>query len=141
MSWDVMIFALPSPPPRFAEMPDGWDGDPLGPADEVRSRISKLLPEVSWSDPTWGIYEGNGFSYEFNMGTDEPIANVMVHVRGGGDATKPLLQLAQEYGWCLLDTSTTEWLHHADRLEAGWETFQAYRDKVLARVRDEGSEQ
>jgi len=138
MSWDLSVFAAKVPPPPVAEMPEDWRGETLGPAAEVRGRISACLPAVDWSDPTWGIYEGDGFSFEFNVGRKDPSDGFMVHVRGGGGAVAALLQLAGRWGWYLLDCSQGEWLHHCSDAEAGWQGFQAYRDRVLTRAGSEG---
>jgi hypothetical protein len=55
----------------------------------------------------------------------------MVHVRGGDRAVAPLLQLADRCGWYMLDSSQPEWLHHASDVEAGWRSFQEFRDSRL----------
>lgn len=59
----------------------------------------------------------------------------MVHVRGGGQALPPLLELGTRWGWYLLDCSQCEWLHHCESMEAGWQGAQAYRDRVVAHYR------
>jgi hypothetical protein len=138
MSWDVSVIAAKVPPPPVAEIPDGWKGDILGSADEVRRRITACLSAVDWSDPTWGLYHGEGFSFEFNVGSKEPSEGFMIHIRGGGNAVAPLLQLAERWGWYLLDCSQGEWLHHCSEAEAGWQGFQAYRDRVLRRSDPQG---
>ncbi|HEV3257212.1 MAG TPA: hypothetical protein VG013_10055 [Gemmataceae bacterium] len=133
MSWDVSVLAAKIVPPPVAEMADDWRGDILGSADEVRVRISACLPAVDWSNPTWGIYVGDGFSYEFNVGRKDPSDGFMVHVRGAGDPVAPLIQMAERCGWYLLDHSQGEWLHHCAKAGAGWQGFQAYRDRMLGR--------
>jgi len=85
MSWDISVYAAKFPPPPVAEMLNDWRGDVLGRTDEVRTRISASIPGVNWSEPTWGVFEGDGFSFEFNMGKTEPCDHFMIHVRGGGD--------------------------------------------------------
>lgn len=134
MSWDVSVFAAKVPPPPVSEMRDDWRGELLGTAAEVRAKISECLSEVDWTDPTWGIYEGNGFSLEFNTGRKDPSNGFMVHVRGGGNAVAAILRLADCEGWYLLDCSQGEWIHHCSDAEAGWEEFQTYRDEVLRRA-------
>jgi len=131
MSWDVLIYAAHEPPPPVAEMPDSWRGEPLGSLADVRAKISTCIAGIDWSDPTWGIFDGNGYSYEFNIGTDEPCDSFMVHVRGGGPALAPLLALGQQCNWYLLDTSQSEWLHHCKSAEQGWGDFQAFRDRAI----------
>jgi hypothetical protein len=119
-------------------MPADWHGEIIGSQAEIRQKISEVLPGVDWSDLKWGIFEGDGFSYEFNIGAEEPSQSFMVHVRGGGSAIEPLLGLAQARGWYLLDCSQSEWLHHCDNPEAGWLGFQNFRDRVAARVEESG---
>lgn len=138
MSWDVMIFNMRGKTPPPLEQLQESDYEPLGPAVEVRQRISALLTGVDWSDPTWGIYEGDGFSIEFNAGKDDPIDNMMLHVRGGGDAIAAITRFARPLGWSALDCSTSEFLDLENPSQAGWEVFQAYRDKVIKQYRDEG---
>ena len=104
----------------------------LGTADEVRRKISLCLPETDWSDPNWGAYEGDGFTCEFNLGADDPVDGFMIHVRGGGDAVRPLLEMSARHGWYILDTVQNEWLHRCDNPEAGWPAFQSFRDQAIA---------
>lgn len=134
MSWDVLLHAAYEPPPPAGELPDDWRGEPLGSQAEVRAKISECLAEVDWSDPAWGTFDGDEYTYEFNTGDDEPCSSVMVHVRGGGPAVAPLLQLARRCHWYLLDTSSGEWMHHSESPEAGWLDFQAFRDQALQQV-------
>jgi hypothetical protein len=138
MSWDVSVFASDSPPLPVEEMPPDWKGAMLGSAASVRQAISAVIPNVDWSDPTWGLLAGEGFSFEFNMGKQDPTDGFMIHVRGGGDAVPNLMKLATQCGWYLLDTSTGEWMHHADDPNKGWESFQAFRDQVIGTVAGKG---
>lgn len=133
MSWDVSFFAAEAPPPPVTEMPDDWRGESLGTLEEVRGKISGSAPEVNWSDPSWGTLYGEGFSLEFNIGRNDPCYGFMVHVRGAGDAVRPLLAIGEKWCWYLLDTSQGEWLHHLSDVEAGWVGFQEYRDRVIRR--------
>src|SRR4051794_19319515 len=98
MSWGVMIFNLRGKPPPPIDQLQESDSEPLGPAADVRQRISALLPGIDWSDPTWGIYDGDGFSIEFNVGADDPIANMMLHVRGGGNAIAAIVRFVRPLG-------------------------------------------
>jgi hypothetical protein len=138
MSWDVMVFNFDGSPPRdFDELPESHKPDPLGPACNVREAISKQLSDVDWSDCTWGIFEGDGFSIEFNTGTDDPIDSIMLHVRGGGDAITAMLRFAIPNKWSLLDCSTGDFIDPENPSQEGWQGFQDYRDKVVEKCRDE----
>jgi hypothetical protein len=131
MSWDVSVFAARVVPPPLASMPADFQLESLGTCQDVRDRISSSLPQTDWTDRAWGRFEGRGFTYEFNIATDEPNTGFMIHVRGGGDVVGPLLALAKSTGWFLVDCSEGEWLHHCRDPDAGWHGFQAYRDAVL----------
>ncbi|MGE3808440.1 MAG: hypothetical protein AB7K24_27570 [Gemmataceae bacterium] len=139
MSWDVMIFNAGGKTPPPLDKLEHSDLLALGPAEQVRQRISALLAGVDWSDPTWGLYAEHGFSIEFNVGKNDPIANMMLHVRGGGDAIAAIARFAKPLGWTALDCSTSEFLDLDNPSQAGWEGFQAYRDKIIKHYRDEGT--
>ena len=131
MSWDVVVINYGGKPPLPDEMAGAPPPGPLGPAAQVRGSIAAYLPGVDWSDPTWGIYEGNGFSLEFNTGKDDAIDSIMVHVRGRGDAISAMLAFANPLGWSLLDCSTGEFLDPENPSSEGWAGFQAFRDQDL----------
>src|SRR5262245_32541772 len=131
MSWDVMVFNYGGKPPSPDRMADAPPVGPLGPAAQVRKRIAAQLPGVDWTDPTWGLYDGDGFSIEFNTGNDDPIDSIMLHVRGGGDAIPAMLTFANPNGWSLLDCSTGEFLDPTNPSSEGWVGFQRFRDKAL----------
>jgi hypothetical protein len=132
MSWDVMIFHLRDRPQSLDDMRKETIL-PLGPAAQVREAISAALHGVDWTDPTWGTYSGNGFSIEFNVGDDDPIENMMLHVRGGGDAIADIMKLVVAKGWVALDCSTSEFLDPAAPSNEGWVGFQKYRDQIFRR--------
>jgi hypothetical protein len=136
MSWDVMIFNTRGKKPPPIEQFQESDYEPLGPAASVRQQLSSLLPGIDWSDKTWGIYEGDGFSIEFNVGKDDPIGSIMLHVRGGGDAIAAIVIFARPLGWSALDCSTSDFLDLESPSQAGWEGFQAFRDKVIEQYRE-----
>ena len=135
MSWDVLIMNYHGKPPKFEEIVG--DPEPLGPAEEVRQAISAALPGVDWTNPTWGLYGGDGFTFEFNSGAEDPISTIMVHVRGSGNAVESLYKLAVPTNWSLLDCSTSEFLDLQNPSRSAWKDFQAYRDKIIESYRDE----
>lgn len=130
MSWDVIVFdtrgVKPPPVEHFSEQ----DYAPLGPAAAVRQVISESLPGVQWTDPTWGAYEGEGFSIEFNLGDEDPVGSMMLHVRGTGRAIAAIITLARPLGWSVLDGSTGLFLDFDQPDEAGWSGHQAFVERV-----------
>lgn len=127
MSWDVVIMKTPG---------DG-EGTPqptLGDAGPVREAISRCLPNVDWSDPAWGVLEGAGWSIEFNFAAAGPVDSFMLHVRGGGDPLGAITKLCRENDWVALDMSTGDYLDLRSPSDAGWKSFQGFRDSVLSHV-------
>jgi hypothetical protein len=94
-------------------MPTDWRGAVLGSLDSVRKSISRQFPDTDWRDPSWGMYFGTQFTFEFNISSQDPCDGFMIHVRGRTDAAvSQLLSLARSTGWYLLDCSRGEWMHH-----------------------------
>ncbi len=130
MSWDISIQDLPRDVPSVADIPDDYKPSPLGPRDSVIERIRAALPDVDFSDPTWGVLDRPGFSVEFNMGADEICDGFMLHVRGGGPAMETVLRLLQHLQLRGIDCQTGDFFS----IEAAQDSFgrwQAYRDHVI----------
>lgn len=137
MSWDVLVLNYHgSPPPDIETLTAAPNPDPLGDAEFVRNAISKHLDRVDWSNPTWGVYFNDGYSIEFNVGSEKMIDCIMLHVRGGGDAIATMLQFSEPNNWSLFDCSTSEFLASENPSRKGWERFQEFRDKIVKHYRD-----
>ena len=135
MSWDVIAFNFDGASPLKIDDLDETTLRPMGSTQNVRERISTCLDGVDWSDPTWGIFEGDGFSFEFNVGEDKvETKDFMIHVRGRGDAVCSLLKFAVPNKWSLLDCSTSEFIDPTNPSNEGWEKFQAFRDRAIGAV-------
>ena len=138
MSWDVMVCNYNGTPPNNIEnLPDDHKPPPLGMTGTVRNSISRYLPDVDWSDPTWGIYDGDEFSIEINTGDEDLIDSIILHVRGDGNAIDAMLQFANPNKWSLLDLSTGKYLDPKNPSQEGWENYKAFRDKALDQYRNE----
>jgi hypothetical protein len=133
MSWDVMIFNFESPPPAPNNWEDGFGPIAMGEAEEVRTKISRSLPMVDWSDPAWGLLDGDGFSIEFNYHKSGQVDGFMLHVRGGGDPLPDICRLCRENGWYALDCSTGDFIDLQAPSRQGWRGFQSYRDSIVGR--------
>lgn len=136
MSWTVSVFGGAEPPPIHGTA--DFDLEAMGSGEEVRRRVSAWLPGVDWTTPTWGLYGGAGFTFEFSVGPEERITSFAVHVRGGGNAIADLLRFAVPNGWHLVDWSTGDFIDPRSPSSAGWEGWQAYRNKVRQLGREPG---
>ena len=94
MSWDVIIMRVPDGVLSMEDMPD-QPTSPLGPSSDVISKLKSVFPSVDFSDPAWGILDGKDFSIEFNIGKEEPIGSMMLHVRGSEASLAAIQQICQ----------------------------------------------
>lgn len=129
MSWDVLVLRLPEGCASLGELPEDFAGLPLGPRADVVAALAEAVPDADLSDPAWGELEGAGWSVELNIGDREPVDDVMLHIRGGGDDVLPVvLRIAAALGARACDTAGGAVMGPGDT--AGWHAFQEYRDHL-----------
>lgn len=120
MSWDVLLLRLPGHVTSMEDVRSDDGTPPLG-------RKPWVLGAVH---PTWGQVEGPGWSIELNIGSDDPVDSIMLHVRGSGDdALAPIFRLAAELGCRVLDCSEGDLISSPGET-SGWHAFQEFRDRV-----------
>ncbi len=88
MSWDIFIQRFPDEARRVADIPDTFAPPPIGPRDEVISKIRAALPDARFDEPSWGTLQGDDYSIDFGIGDDEVLHGITLHVRGS-DAVLP----------------------------------------------------
>ncbi len=131
MSWDVLVIHAPEGVTAVDALPSGFDPPALGPGADVRQRLHERVPGLDLSDPAWGLLTGPTWSIEVNIGSGEPVASIMLHVRGGGDDVLPVIALiAEALGARILDLSTGRFLTGGPADTNGWHGFQQYRNQV-----------
>jgi hypothetical protein len=132
VSWDISIMDLPSDAASVADIPDDFQPEPLGNRVELIAAIRDVAPSADFSDPSWGELATPDFVIEFNMGSEEVVDSMMVHVRGGGPVVDFIDALLTRLGHRAIDCSEGEFFMS----EASGESFrawQAYRDSVIER--------
>jgi hypothetical protein len=140
MSWDIVIINVSGEVPATVDEISEDGCSPLGSADEVRRQVSAQLPDIDWSDPVWGEYLGDGFTIEFNIGGEDPVITIGLHVRGGGDPVTDIMRLTRAMKWQAIDLSTGEFINPDDPSTIGWTAFQSYRDKIIQTNQDKSKE-
>lgn len=131
MSWDIWIFKFDGKPPILEDLPDDFRFPYLGKAKEIRFKISSALKTVDWSDSTWGIFEGKGFSIEFAIGSDEIVDQMTLFIRGSGDVVSIIAQLCKVNQWHAYDISAGDYIDLENPSNESWTAFQNYRDQIL----------
>jgi hypothetical protein len=129
MSWDISLFNAP-PGITIEEIPRDYEPAPLGSVAEVLGRLQAAFVDLDLSDPTWGDLERSAWSVEFNIGAEDPVRSIMLHVRGGGDdVVQVVRETAHVLGCRALDCSSGEFIEDGGR--DGWADFQAFRDRAF----------
>lgn len=132
MSWDLYALVLPAAMTNVSELPHGYDPPPLGSRAELRERITEAAPTATFSDPGWGNLRGPGYAIEINLGDDEPVSVVALHVRGTDEAVGAVAALLDRLGLRAIDTgSATGALFSAADGGEHLAAWRAYRDQVL----------
>jgi len=136
MSWDISIQDLPRNAHRVQDIPHDYQPKPLGPREEVIRRILEVVPDVNFSDPSWGLLDDP--CIEFNMGRDETCDSFMLHVRSSNavDLIARLLDHLQLRG---LDCQTGDFFS-VEAAEASFGDWKAFRDRVVQKTQDEASD-
>ncbi|MEE1763332.1 MULTISPECIES: hypothetical protein [unclassified Streptomyces] len=130
MSWDVLLLRLPDDLTSVQEIPADHTPDPLGRRHDVLAAVARACPETDLSDPTWGKLCGPTWSIELNIGSQDPVDSIMLHIRGSGDdVLTPVLRLADALRCKALDCSDGSLM--APGRTSGWHAFQEFRDRVV----------
>jgi hypothetical protein len=76
------------------------------------------------------------FSIEFNIGEDDPIRNISLHVRGGDEALKAIKRLCERFDCLAFDTTKCAIVDFAEETNGGFSEWREYRDQVLHKSTD-----
>jgi hypothetical protein len=130
MSWDVLILHLPEGVRSVSELPDDFESGPLGDRTSLIGAIHAVAPDVDFSDPAWGLLSRDAFSIEFNVGADEQVESIMLHVRGGAGSVELIAELLARLGERAVDVQTGDLFEPVAAVESLAE-WRAYRDQVV----------
>ena len=126
MSWDVLLLKA-----KFDLEDSNANPGSLGNRTEIIENLTALLPQLDYSDKSWGMLSGEKFSIEFNTGENETVDTIMLHIRGGGDPLVVIKVICDSTHWAALDCSTSEFIDTNNLSRESWENFQKFRDKVI----------
>lgn len=128
MSWDISLFNAP-PGITIEEIPRDYEPSPLGSRAKVLGRLQTAFADLDLSDPTWGFLNRQSWSIEFNIGGEDPVESIMLHVRGGGDVVQVVRETAHVLGCRAFDCSSGEFIEDGGR--DGWADFQGFRESLV----------
>lgn len=131
MSWDVSIIKFTKDYKSIDEIPDNEEPLILGNRALVHKAVLEFFPETDWSDPSWGLFDSNFGSIEFNIGNEELTSSIMLHVRASKAVISPIIMMCEKNSWSALDCSYGDILQHSNKLDSGLEAWRAYLDKIV----------
>ena len=137
MSWDVSIIKFAIAYRDVGDIPSDEVPLELGPRSHVHHCVLAVFPGTDWSDPSWGIWDSDAGSIEFNLGRDEPAKGMMLHVRSRGEVVPAIVRLCLENGWQGIDCSSGEFIEQSADATRGLESWAAYRDHALRTDRED----
>ncbi len=133
MSWDVSLLKFSRKYTEASAIPEGEEPQVLGSLGEVHAAISAVFHGTDWSDPIWGIYGSEIGSVEFNVGKDDPVQSVCLHVRAQDKIADSILALCAQRGWQALDYSDGRFLVPSPTQAANLRGWRDYLAHVLRR--------
>jgi hypothetical protein len=130
VSWDIFIQDLPADAGSVQDIPDDFRPGPIGRRSDLIHTIGEVVPSADFSDPSWGIIRGDGFSIEVSMGSDEIVDCIALFVRGGDIAAGVVADIIGRLGLRALDTGSGDFFDPATAVES-LRRWRAYRDRVI----------
>src|SRR2546428_2636470 len=106
MSWDIFVQDIPLDAQTVRDIPDSFVPAPVGRRSQIIEEIRKVAPFADFSDPAWGVIEGEDFSIEVNLGTNELVKDFAFHVRGGDMAAAAVSDLLKHLNLRAFDGGT-----------------------------------
>lgn len=103
MSWDIFAMDVPGEFKSVEEIPFDFQPKSLGTRSAVISKIKQVIPTADFSDPAWGLIDGDDWSIEVNVGRDEECDCVTLHVRGGDEAVAAVASILDGLGIRAID--------------------------------------
>jgi len=132
MSYDIFVQDLPDDAATFEDIPADFKPASIGRRSFIIARISKIVPTADFSDPSWGIIEGDSWSIEVSMGADEECRGFALHVRGGAGALEVVATILQSLNLRALDPQAGGFFARAAS-KSSFSQWCAYRDQVTSK--------
>ncbi|HEV2693127.1 MAG TPA: hypothetical protein VG347_09560 [Verrucomicrobiae bacterium] len=121
---------FPATAQKVADIPDDFKPTPLGSRADLISQIRELVPHADFSKPDWGVFDGDGYSIEFQMGSAEICKSMTLLVRGGGSPAALVGALLDRLQLRGIDCQTGEFFD-IEAARASFGSWQRYRDQII----------
>jgi hypothetical protein len=131
LSWDIFIQDLPQHAKTLDDIPDDFKPAVIGTRSDLIHQIKEFAGSANFGDPSWGSFDGPGFSVDFSMGDEEECTCIALHVYGGGDdaVVAFVAGLLEHLGLRAFDPSSPTGIFAMDASLGGFERWKSYLDQ------------
>jgi hypothetical protein len=129
MSWDIFVMSIPREFESVEEIPSDFEPTSLGTRPALISKIKEVIPTADFSDPSWGLIDGDGWSIEVSIGKEECDC-IALHVRGGDEAVGAVASIIDGLGVRAIDAQTGEFFVSGRTAIESLQKWRAFRDSV-----------
>jgi hypothetical protein len=138
MSFDIFVQDLPETARSVQEIPADFEPRPIGLRAAIIDGIQRIVPEAVFDEPAWGSIDGEGYSIEINIGSDEIVQGFAFHIRGGRGAIEVVARILDGLKLRALAPGTRSGFFTMDELGPAFATWEDYRDRVVTSERRQG---
>jgi hypothetical protein len=124
---------LPKGVLSVTEIPQDFVPEPLGHRNDLIARIKEVAPDADFSDPSWGLIDGPGYSIEVNIGESDEVDSFALHVRGGDLVIGLIADLLDRLDVGACDPQSDTGIFERDAALASLTRWRAYRDQIVGR--------
>lgn len=133
MSWDIFVQDLPRDAASVEEITHDFKPKPIGLRQNIIRDIVSAIPSANFSDPAWGLIDGDDWSIEVNLGDEEEVKSFAFHVRGGDAAAGVVGAILEKLKLRALDSQTGDFFLAGPEAVESFRKWRAYRDSVIGR--------
>jgi hypothetical protein len=132
MSWDIFVQDIPVDATTVEDIPADFVPAPVGQRSQIIETIREVVPFADFSDPAWGVIDGEDFSIEVSLGTNETVKDFAFHVHGGDVAAAVVSELLGRLKLRAFDAGSGDIFDH-QRAATGLREWRAYLQRVTNR--------
>ena len=104
MSWSIVLLKVSNEVKSLSDLPKDYNPSPLGTLNDILGMLKKLLPDIDFSDPYWGMLGLEKGSIEFSIGDEDPVECIMLYIRG--EVFDIIEEICQKASWQAFNTLT-----------------------------------
>jgi len=131
MSWDIFIQDFPPDAKRVAEIAADFRPAPIGHRSDIIAKIRAVIPTADFSNPSWGVIDGDGWAIEVNVGKEDLCAGIALHVRGADAAAGAVALILSGLALRALDSQTGEFFVAGPQAIESFRQWRKYRDRIV----------